>query len=309
MATAEDNCNAVTITSEDTVSGDDCETIITRTWTATDACGNASSCVQTITLIDSTSPELTVPADLLHECDEDVAYGEATAEDDCNSVTVTFEDAVSGDACETIITRTWTATDECGNATSDVQTITIVDTTAPVLTLPADLLLECDEIADYGVATAEDNCNEVTVTSSDVETGDACETIITRTWTATDACGNNTSGVQTITIVDTTAPELFGVPADAIVECGNIPAPATVTTSDNCDQAVEIEYTETEEPNGCELIITRTWRAVDECANQTIATQTLTVVDTTAPEISEAPADETVECLSLIHISEPTRPY
>ncbi|MFK7756121.1 MAG: T9SS type A sorting domain-containing protein, partial [Flavobacteriales bacterium] len=299
MATAEDNCNAVTITSEDSVTGDDCETVITRTWTATDACGNMSECVQLITLVDTTDPILLIPADLAHECDEMPVYGEATATDACNEVTVTFEDVTTGDDCETVITRTWTATDACGNNISDVQTITIVDTTAPILSIPADLTHECDEQPDYGMATAEDNCNEVTVTSSDVITGDVCETVVTRTWTATDACGNTTSDIQTITIVDTTAPVLFGLPADAAVECDAIPEPAEVTATDNCDETLEVEFTEITEPSGCELIITRTWRATDECANTSLGVQTLIVVDTTAPEISEAPADVTVECSTI----------
>jgi hypothetical protein len=31
-----------------------------------------------------------------------------------------------------VLTRTWTATDECGNTTTHKQTITVVDTTKPV---------------------------------------------------------------------------------------------------------------------------------------------------------------------------------
>ncbi len=296
QATATDNCNDVTITSSDIVTGDDCERIITRTWTATDVCGNVSSCVQTISIVDTTAPVITCPADVAHECDEQVAYEEATATDNCNDVTMTSSDVVTGDSCETVITRTWRATDVCGNASSCVQTITIVDTTAPVLTVPADVTHECDEEVVYGEATATDNCNDVTVSSEDLVEGDLCETVITRTWTATDACGNTASGVQTITIVDTTDPVLFDVPADETVECDAIPAPPTVTVEDNCDETVEVEYSESIQPSGCELIITRTWRATDVCANSTVATQILTVVDTTVPEIEAAPEDETVEC-------------
>ena len=38
----------VSIVFEDQFSGDSCETIIERTYTATDACGNTSSCIQVI---------------------------------------------------------------------------------------------------------------------------------------------------------------------------------------------------------------------------------------------------------------------
>ena len=63
--------------------------------------------------------------------------------------TVTFAD-VSVDACgntETI-TRTWTATDECGNAVSQDQIITVEDTTPPVLTIPGDATVECTDSTD-----------------------------------------------------------------------------------------------------------------------------------------------------------------
>src|SRR5690606_40472449 len=45
-----------------------------------------------------------------------------------------------------VLTRTWTATDECGNSTSHTQTITVADTIAPDITLPASttMTVECD---------------------------------------------------------------------------------------------------------------------------------------------------------------------
>ena len=60
-------------------------------------------------------------------------------------------------------------------------------------------------------ATATDNCGEVTITVEEETTPGACagDYVITRTFTATDDCGNATSATQTITIVDTTAPEFL----------------------------------------------------------------------------------------------------
>ena len=56
---ARDACSEVTIGFNETVSGPPCDQIITRTWTAIDACGNSASCQQIIKVHDSTPPSLT----------------------------------------------------------------------------------------------------------------------------------------------------------------------------------------------------------------------------------------------------------
>ena len=58
------------------------------------------------------------------------------------------------------ITRTFTATDDCGNATTATQTINIIDTTAPTFfDVPADFTIECDEELILDEAVAMDNCS------------------------------------------------------------------------------------------------------------------------------------------------------
>ncbi len=296
-ATATDNCHAVEIDFSDVVTGDSCETVITRTWTADDGCGNTSSCVQTITISDTTAPVITCPADVSHECDELVEYGSATATDNCNEVTITSSDDVTGDDCDRTITRTWTATDVCGNASSCVQTITIYDTTAPEITCPADVSHECSDVVDYGEATATDNCNAVTITSSDVESGDSCETVITRTWTATDACDNASSCVQTIVIYDATAPVFTSVPTDMSYECyDDVPVQVDPTATDNCQVATVVceRDEDIDECGNGEIYISCV--ATDGCGNETRVDYTITIEDTTAPELTLEPADLELDC-------------
>src|SRR5574341_1360734 len=170
-ATATDNCGAIKeIVYSDNIVSARCPVIIERTWTATDTCDNSSSCVQKITIKDTTPPVITCPADLVFECDAVGDFGKATATDNCGEGAIkslTYADEVIPGRCpeEKTIVRTWTATDTCDNSSSCKQTIKIQDTTAPVITCPADLVFECSAIGDFGVATAVDNCDpEVTLT-------------------------------------------------------------------------------------------------------------------------------------------------
>ena len=81
----------------------------------------------------------------------------------------------------------------------------LYETTPPVLTLPPDTSVECDESTDpsnTGYATAKDNCDPspvVTYSDRAMQWRSACNSFGTyRDWTATDAAGNVTTGTQTI---------------------------------------------------------------------------------------------------------------
>src|SRR6266446_1220289 len=151
-----------------------------------------------------------------------------------------------------------------------------------------------------GTATASDTCGSVTVTHSDSAQSAECGKTgsFVRTWTATDACGNKAQSTQTITIVDTTAPTISDVP-DATVECTGSTAPSATgepTASDTCG-SVTITHSDSAQSVGCGNTgsFVRTWTATDACGNKAQSTQTITIVDTTAPTISDVP-DATVEC-------------
>ena len=142
----------------------------------------------------------------------------------CTDIAIDVVSETTAGACagEYTITRTFTATDDCGNSSSATQTITVQDTTAPEFTsVPADYTAECSDELVMDDATASDNCGEVSIEVSSETTAGACagEYTITRTFTATDDCGNSTSATQTITVQDTTAPEFTSVPADYTAEC------------------------------------------------------------------------------------------
>ncbi len=313
-----DNCGStITVIKSGTPSGNDCAWSVTYTYTVADECGNTINSPILITYSggDITAPVLTVPATVTVECDEIPAVGVPTATDNCDAtVTITYDgETRTNGICEDTytLTRTWTATDNCGNATSLSQTISVQDTTAPVLTVPATVTVECDEIPAVGVPTATDNC-DATVTivyDGETRTNGICEDTytLTRTWTATDNCGNATSLSQTINVQDTTAP-IITCPANIITTADLGQPNASVTiglpiVSDNCDTNVTFtnSFNGTQNASGTYNLgtTTVTYTATDNCGNTIQCSFTVTVNDNEAPEINCPPAT-TVSCITLV---------
>src|SRR5204863_9527084 len=109
--------------------------------------------------------------------------------------------------------RTWIATDACGNTSgTKTQTITVRDNTPPFISdAGANATIDCPASPTFTAPTASDSCNSATVTQvgSDTTDNGTCAGTYseTRTWHATDACGNTSGTVtQTITVRDITAP-------------------------------------------------------------------------------------------------------
>jgi gliding motility-associated-like protein len=318
---ATDNCDPNVIVSfneTSTINNPDCtdDYVITRSWTATDACGNSASAEQIVTIEgDSELPTLVgVPADVTYECSSISEFSNSvTATDNCDSsVDLTFDEIIiSGDCPHSyIIERTWMAIDDCGNSNAATQLVTIEDTTGPILfNVPTDEYIACGETpTEAPNIFASDNCDpNVQVLFAETSTlPDADCTnnyVITRTWSATDACGNSSVAEQIITVEgDATLPVLVGVPSDIIYECSEVPTLTnTVTATDNCDSNVEIAYDEIIIPSSCSegYTMSRTWIATDDCGNSAIAIQVITVEDTTPPVMSNVPTDIVVTCGNL----------
>ncbi len=174
FATATDNCDAdVAITFTDVFVAGACPQAgtLTRTWRATDDCGLFSEGDQIITITDNVAPVLiTCPSNMNIECDQPTTpdfTGRPVASDNCDTELVsTFVDVVTPGVCdqEMTITRTWTVTDDCGNTTGCVQVLNITDETAPIITCPASIIVECDQNTApgnvmTGMATATNAAN------------------------------------------------------------------------------------------------------------------------------------------------------
>ncbi|NRB82624.1 MAG: gliding motility-associated C-terminal domain-containing protein [Winogradskyella sp.] len=136
----------------------------------TDINNCTTSVIAEITLLDNENPIISVPSEISIEgCSaSDITSSSAVfdlneygsddvqsifssnpnynASDDLNIDSITYNDIItSSDDCPVIVIRSFTVTDSCGNSATTLQTITVQDTTAPLLTIPEDITVECDQ--------------------------------------------------------------------------------------------------------------------------------------------------------------------
>jgi hypothetical protein len=258
-------------------------------------------------LYDQQPPVMVSSEDYTTECSSvDSDIREPLVVDECDPVLdATFVDAITSGDCDGdyTIVRTWTFADNAMNTVSVDQTITVVDTTAPTFTAPADTDVACtDDTSDLtitgDVEDAADACSSAVIVGyTDAAGDDNCfgGDVIVRTWTATDDCGNMSSAVQIITLVDAVAPYFTSVPADVDLECGD-DLPMDMATAEDVCSGATVTMADVESDANCTglAVIIRTFTATDGCGNSSTAVQTITRVDTQAP--SGTVMDAEVSC-------------
>ena len=287
--TVSNNSLSYNITYSDVATGS-CPLLVNRTYSISTSCISLNF-TQTFTISDTTAPtfDMVIPADVTAECNAIPTAAVITASDNCdNAVSVVFTETTTAGTCANsyTLTRTWTATDVCGNSVSDSQVITVQDTTAPTFTseLPDDISVSCDAIPEAQTLYAIDSCdNDVTISMTDTINAEnsncAGQYIIIRTWTATDDCNNSTSFSQTITVSDTAAP-IIVTPLEAVinVSCSEIPATPIPEFTDNCSGISEVIHTETTNTISIyQYTITHEWVVSDNCGNEATFSQIINV--------------------------------
>ena len=148
----------------------------TVTWTATDSSGNSSTATQTVTIIDTITPSITAPYSITAEATSAdfnvVELGEAIYDDLVDIGSITNDAPEFFSVGETTVT--WTVTDSSGNTSTATQTVTIIDTAAPELTIPENVIIAAfslEKEVDVGVALASDLVDSIpTVTNNAPET-------------------------------------------------------------------------------------------------------------------------------------------
>ncbi|HEX6623760.1 MAG TPA: HYR domain-containing protein, partial [Pyrinomonadaceae bacterium] len=225
----------------------------TVTVTATDAAGNTATGTFTVTVRDTTGPSLNLPADITLEAAD--ANGAAA------TYTASASDLVSGDVAVSFSVPsgstfalgttpvTVTATDAAGNTSTGSFNVNVRDTTAPTLSLPANLTLEATgpagAAATYTASASDAVSGNVAVSFSVASGSTFALGTTTVTVTATDAAGNTATGTFTVTVADTTGP-VITVPAQPVIAIAADTAGAVVnfaaTAQDAVDGAVAVTY-------------------------------------------------------------------
>ena len=339
-----DDCqpNLVPTYSQDTImvssSCSDREFDLRRRWTVIDSCGHSADAMQILRVRDMQAPSFTVPADINISCDDDPLDLSITGDvsdtlDLCGgNIILIFSDSEvdipDGCAASYRIFRNWTARDACGNQRSGQQIITVNDTEAPTFLLPQDTTVNCGEENDL-LITGEpmmlmDNCDDTlaAVIAFEDIIPLSCENnyIVERNWRVTDDCGNETTLVQEITVIDTLAPSFVQEAENTVITCVEaldiytvfdtwIEQHASALANDLCTPTDSLDWVAYKSgtqiiptmpdivcPAGSDTLVMQTvdFIVMDDCGNADTTTASFIVIDDTAPVLVSCQSDTTI---------------
>jgi hypothetical protein len=265
---------------------------------------NIGTASLTVTVQDTTAPTLNVPASLSVEATgpsgADISFAPGTANDVVDGVITPICDAGPGTFAVGQTTVSCTATDTHSNTVTKTFTVSVTDTTPPVVTVPADMVVEATgptgtpaTFNASGADLVDGNVTAVCTPDSGKVFG-LGETLVN--CTADDSHGNVGKASFSVTVVDTTAPSLAlsaNLNADATSKSGT-----AVTFTATATDIVDGDVTPTCSPaSGSTFAIGSTTvncSATDAHTNAAAGHFTVVVSDTTPPVVS-VPAAITAE--------------
>jgi hypothetical protein len=278
--------------------------------TVTDVNGNSSSCSATVTVIDTIAPlaacqSITVYLDAAGSASIVAGDIDNGSSDACGIASLSLDQSSFGCADAGANTVNLTVTDVNGNSSSCSGTVTVLDTLAPILVCPSDVVFTaapgaCDLTYSWTEPVGTDNCSVSTVRTAGPAPGSSFPVgVTTITYEATDASNNTTSCSFTITVLDTTAP-VISCPPDILINndpgaCGAVVFFPDPTFSDACAGATLAQTGGL--PSGSEFPVglnTVTYAVTDSSGNSSSCSFTVDVIDNEAPTVSSCPTNLTL---------------
>ena len=219
-----DPCGPATLVYSDSEAGEACagDLAVTRSWTITDGYGNTSSCTQTISITPTTLADIEadLPGDITLECGD--ALPAPLTDLGCDNIGVSLDgDPIIIDVCDGSfkMLRKYVIVDWCTNETLEhTQLIKVLDTQGPALTCPADATISTTVNSCTGNIALTNptftDCGGGVTFSASASAGTISGGLLTGlpvgthtiTYTGTDACGNESTCEQKITVEDNVAP-------------------------------------------------------------------------------------------------------
>ena len=303
-----------------------CNDTLKVTFIATDLCGDTASVAFHYVTVDTVAPVIigAVNDSFRISCaDQFPIVPEVSVEDCDTSATLVFTETSSqllDGSCREYnydVRRSWVASDRCGLSTVVRQIIEVRDTEEPDFTRPVTIILRCNQDPEDLSITGQptnlsDDCTpvdqlDVSFTDEIIPLGTCANRFnVNRSWRVTDACGNSRIRVQQIRVRDEIAPSFDAPPSQVSVSCADYENTAVTgmpfNLFDNCDPTVNLSYEDDITPGDCpgNFTVAREWRIFDDCGNDRFFTQMLTVTDTSAPVIINAPEDLITSCNSNV---------
>jgi hypothetical protein len=260
---------------------------------ATDSSYNVGSGNFTVNVKDTTAPMISLPADIVAEATGAVGSiitytSSATDLYDVSDPVVCIP--ASGSIFNIgLTTVVCTSTDKNNNQASKSFTVRIVDTTAPVIALPASQIIEAQSpkgsVATFTTSSSDivDGTDNVYCTPTSGST--FAVGVNTVSCISTDAAGNTATGSFTVTVTDTTAPVL-SLPTKISYEATSSSGAIASWTASATD-IVEVSTAVTcSPPSGSQFQVgttTITCLSIDSHGNSKSGTFDVEVKDTTTP--------------------------
>ena len=295
LTTEADNCGTPTV-SQSPVAGTTINSNTVVTLTATDGSSNTGTTQFTVVFSDTTSPvavcqDMTVYLDGTGNATITAGDIDNGSTDNCGAVSLGID--VSAFNCTNIgaNTVTLTATDGSSNTGTCTATVTIADTTRPVVATQ-DITVYLDGTGNASITTGDidngstDNCTVASL-GLDVSAFTCAEIgANTVTLTVTDGEGNVNTGTATVTIADTTSPTVTSVSNQTVYANGScqasLPDYTSLTTeADNCGTPTITQSPVAGTTINSNTVVTLT--ATDGSSNTGTTQFTVVFSDTTSP--------------------------
>jgi gliding motility-associated-like protein len=248
LVTLNDNCNTpaqLTLT-QSPVAGSTITGNTVVTMTVTDQNGNSGSCNFTATVIDTEDPVLTCPSTYDVSINSSCQYavpdlsGVVTGTDNCSSfgnMTLTQNPPV-GNIEGSLTAVLITLTDEQGNSTTCITTLTPIDNIAPQITCPTPAPVNNGTSCNYTLgfygtlAPVLDNCSDFAITQTP-PAGTVVQAGITNiTLEVMDVGGNTAQCSFDLVVIETLSPTIT-CPSN-IINCDPVVTYIDPVFSDNC---------------------------------------------------------------------------